>query len=437
MRHLLAALFLALNALSPASPAWKLAWADEFNLPAGAPPDAAKWTLEFKGDGFGNNELEFYTRRPENCRHDGKGNLVLEARKERFQNRGFSSARLHTSGHFSQRYGRIEARLQLPAGGKGIWPAFWMLGDNLGPKGWPACGEIDIMEWLGSAKNEIHGSLHGPGYSGANPVHGEARIEPAGFHVYAVEWEPGQIRWYVDQKLYETRGPADLRGKAWVYDHPFFIILNLAVGGAWPGAPDASTPFPQQMLVDYVRVYTDTALKADESVKAVEAPKAEAFSGPTLQKIPGRVLASHFMNGGEGKAYHDSDAENQGGEYRRAEGVDLQACQDEGGGFNVGWVKKGEWIAYELEAEKAGTYALSARVASESAGGRARLILDGHLLGRDLVIPSTGGWQNWASLDAGTAQVSQGRHILQLQITGEGPSGSAGNFNWIQFKLAE
>ena len=175
----------------------------------------------------------------------------------------YTSARLNTQGHFAQRYGRFEARMKLPLG-KGLWPAFWLLGGDVAATGWPRCGEIDVMENVGEPAT-IYSTLHGPGYSGGHAVSAhralaEGEAVNSGFHVYAVEWSPGRIRFFVDDALVVERTPADLpAGAAWVYDHPFFILLNLAVGGDWPGNPDATTTFPQQMLVDYVRVYDDAA----------------------------------------------------------------------------------------------------------------------------------------------------------------------------------
>jgi len=241
-----------------------LTWSDEFNGRDGSGPDSSKWISESGGSGWGNGELEYYTPRRKNVRQE-KGNLVIEAHKERFTGpdgirRDYTSARLQTEGRFSQRYGRFEARIQIPSG-QGVWPAFWMLGDDFRSVGWPDCGEIDIMENVGSEPATIHGTLNGPGYSGAHPLT-TAYALPRGqftdaFHTFAVEWDPQAIRFYVDGKLYSTKTPADIpKGQRWVYDHPFFIVLNLAVGGNMPGSPDHSTVLPQRMLVDYVRVYS-------------------------------------------------------------------------------------------------------------------------------------------------------------------------------------
>ena len=249
---------------APATPQYRMVWNDEFNGADGSSPDPAKWTFDTGGNGWGNNELETYTTRPQNVQQKG-GNLVITAVKEDFTGvdgnaRHYTSGRIKTQGLFAQSYGRFEARMQLPAG-KGIWPAFWMLGDNVASVGWPQTGEIDILEAIGDPQT-IYSTLHGPGYSGA---HGLSTKYPlplgqainSAFHVYAVEWAPNDIKFFFDDNLIAERTPADVpAGSAWVYDHPFFMILNLAIGGGFPGNPDDTTVFPQQVLVDYVRVYS-------------------------------------------------------------------------------------------------------------------------------------------------------------------------------------
>jgi beta-glucanase (GH16 family) len=245
---------------------YTLVWSDEFNGPDGSAPDSSKWTYDTGGKGWGNNELECYTNRLQNAQIKG-GNLVITAQRENIAcsdgtSSNYTSARLKTQGLFSQAYGRFEARIKIPAG-QGMWPAFWMLGNNISSVGWPKCGEIDIMENIGKEPGKVHGSLHGPSTTAATSDLTSTFSLPAGqnfadnFHLYAVEWEPSVVRFYVDTNLYATfhqsQWPA---GGAWVFDHPFFLILNVAVGGDWPGSPDNTTQFPQQMLVDYVRVYT-------------------------------------------------------------------------------------------------------------------------------------------------------------------------------------
>ena len=261
----------ALCAVTLSTPAfcqeWKLSWSDEFDGGKGSTVDPGKWTFETGGSGFGNEELQFYTNTNANCYLDGEGHLVLVAREELSGSKScwygpceFTSARIITRGKFAQAYGRFEARIKIPRG-QGVWPAFWLLGANCKRKGWPACGEIDVMENIGREPSIVHGTFHGPGYSGAGGI-GASYSHPNGgefcadFYVFAVEWEPNKLAWFVNDKLYETRTPADLpSGTKWVYVHPFFVILNLAIGGKWPGSPNRTSSFPQQMVVDYVRVY--------------------------------------------------------------------------------------------------------------------------------------------------------------------------------------
>ena len=258
------------------STGWNLVWSDEFNGPNGSAVDRSKWVLETGGEGWGNQELEFYTDRSENVSvHDG--NLVIKAIAEKYTGSGgvtrnYTSARLKTFGKFSQTYGRFEARIKVPYG-QGFWPAFWMLGDDIDKVGWPACGEIDIMENIGKEPAITHGSIHGPGYVGGDGIEapytlpGKQRFADD-FHVFAVEWDPDAVSFYVDQDLYVRRTRADLKaGWKWVFDKPFFLILNLAVGGDWPGNPDSTTVFPQSMLVDYVRVYQRSEPPKKESAK--------------------------------------------------------------------------------------------------------------------------------------------------------------------------
>lgn len=247
----------------PLSP-WKLVWRDEFDQPDGAPPDPKKWKFAIGGGGWGNHELEYYTDRPENA-HIEKGNLVITARRESYTGadgvtRQFTSARLKTQGLFAQAYGRFEARIEIPEG-QGMWPAFWLLGQDVAEVGWPKCGEIDVMENIGREPMTVHGSLHGPlAGKKASDLTSSFSLRTNGklaseFHVYAVEWEPQAIRFYIDDILYSAFTPESPGGGPWVFDHPFFMLLNVAVGGRWPGNPDATTKFPQEMLVDYVRVY--------------------------------------------------------------------------------------------------------------------------------------------------------------------------------------
>ena len=231
-------------------------WADEFDGPANTLPDPAKWTYDLgNNNGWGNQELESYTNLVQNVRLDGSGHLVIHVDRN---GSSYTSARIKTQGLFSAKYGRIESRIRLPFG-QGIWPAFWMLGTNITTVGWPQCGEIDVMENVGREPSINHGSVHGPGYSGGNSVSGLYTLSGSrfadDFHVFAIQWAPQSISFSVDGVSYKTVTPSSLpSGASWVFDNPFFLILNVAVGGNFPGSPDGTTQFPQEMIVDYVRV---------------------------------------------------------------------------------------------------------------------------------------------------------------------------------------
>ncbi|MDR2550265.1 MAG: glycoside hydrolase family 16 protein [Desulfobulbus sp.] len=248
----------------------RLVWSDEFDELAGTPPDPAKWECEQGGGGWGNGELEFYTDSTENAAQDGQSCLVITAKAvpetEQHQRTcwygpaRFTSARLLTRGRFAFTYGLVEARIKLPYG-QGLWPAFWMLGENFGEVGWPACGEIDIMENIGREPGTVHGTVHGPGYCGGEGIGtGLALADGAmvrdDFHVFAVDWQPDRIRWYMDNRMFFELSREQIpQGAPWAFDHPFFLLMNVAVGGYWPGNPDETTVFPQTMTIDFVRVY--------------------------------------------------------------------------------------------------------------------------------------------------------------------------------------
>jgi len=252
-------------------------WQDDFDQPAGSGPDPAKWVHDLGASGWGNAELQEYTAARANAlvvddpaASNGKALVIRAEQVARRPDRdggdagprpGFTSARLKTQGKFSVSYGRIEARLKLPRG-QGVWPAFWMLGDAHATAGWPECGEIDIVEVLGHEPHKLYGTVHGPGYSGGQGVTGSVTLPPGpsladGYHVYAIEWAPGRIEWSLDGTVYHRVTPANLpAGARWAFDDAkFFLLVNLAIGGRWPGYPDASTVFPQELRVDWVRVY--------------------------------------------------------------------------------------------------------------------------------------------------------------------------------------
>ena len=250
---------------------WRLVWSDEFNSRAGTAPNPSVWGREV-GDGtangiagWGNSELEYYTDGTDNVATDGQGNLKITAKEADgslmcyYGPCEYTSARLLTKNRFEVAYGRLEARIKVPEGA-GLWPAFWMLGTDIDQVDWPQTGEIDIMEFVGRVPTEVFGTLHGPGYSGGQSYGGTYDLqEPVGdrYHVFSVEWQPDKIVWYIDGIQFFAATPDDpfLQGKQWVFNHPFFILMNVAVGGNFGGTVGEDTVFPQSMAVDYVRLY--------------------------------------------------------------------------------------------------------------------------------------------------------------------------------------
>ncbi len=273
----------------------ELVMQDEFDIDGAPNPDIWGYDIGTGFNGWGNNELQYYTDRPENVTVQN-GMLIITAREESYQGSDYTSARLLTKGKFEQKYGRFETRMRLPSG-KGIWPAFWMLGSNIEEVSdddsstyqWPFCGEIDIMENAGSKPTIVSGALHGPGFSGGTPILKKYDLQnervDTGFHIYGIEWGPDYINFYIDDVLYNQITPDDLpdgpfpdyfedvftdpveyelykeKWNQWVYDQPFYMLLNVAVGGLFDGSPNENTIFPQTMLVDYVRVYKYTSNK--------------------------------------------------------------------------------------------------------------------------------------------------------------------------------
>ncbi|AGS73281.1 ricin-type beta-trefoil lectin domain protein [Streptomyces collinus] len=269
-------------------------FSDSFDGPAGSAVDSSKWTLE-TGDNVNNHERQYYTSGTKNAALDGQGHLVITARKENpagyqcwYGSCQYTSARLNTAGRFDAQYGHVEARMKIPRG-QGMWPAFWMLGT---PVNWPDSGEIDVMENVGFEPSTVHGTIHGPGYSGSGGI-GAGYSLPGGqafadaFHTFAVDWAPDSLTWSVDGTVYQRRTPADLGGRTWVFNKPFFLILNLAVGGYWPGDPDGSTPLPAQLVVDSVSVTTSASATGVPirglAGKCVDVAGADPANGTPVQ----------------------------------------------------------------------------------------------------------------------------------------------------------
>ena len=509
IRGLAFAIIVATGFVTPAYAALSLVWSDEFN---GTSLDPANWTADI-GDGcpdlcgWGNNELEYY--RAQNVTVSG-GNLILTTRQEYYGGRYFTSGKVHTRDKHFFLYGRIEMRAKIPTGG-GMWPAFWMMPQYDVYGGWAASGEIDIMESTNSTTS-VGGTLHfGGEWPDNTSTGGSYSLGGANFaddfHIYAVEWEPDQIRWYVDGMLFSTKtssqwwtntAPGNPRAP---FDQEFYIILNAAIGGDYTGCTNPgciTASLPQEYLVDYVRVYQEssnisptilitspnegdnppvgdvqisaTASDVDGVVTTVEfydgavylgedttSPYTFTWTAPTDGcyaitakaiddggsfgtdtvdvtvgtgcgqapylgspfSFPTKIEAEDFDLGGEGIAYHDSYPGNNGNAYRTSEDVDIQACSDTGGGYNLGWVLEDEWIEYTVDVPVAGEYTIEARVASASTGGTFHLEFNGTDETGDINVPVTGGWQTWTTVSA-TATLDAGTLLMRFVPTLEG-----------------
>ncbi|ACS93545.1 glycoside hydrolase family 16 domain protein [Teredinibacter turnerae T7901] len=324
---LLAGLILSITAQNALAQNWNLIWSDEFNGSI-----SSDWVFETGNGsgGWGNNELEYYRR--ENTTVEN-GMLVITARQENYGGFNYTSSRLKTQGKKSFRYGKIEARISTPSAA-GTWPAFWMLGSNINNVGWPACGEIDVMEHVNDSP-QIHGTLHWQDNNGNYASYGgNTSADVTGFHVYGIEWDENAIRWLVDGNQYhETNIAGGVNGTG-EFHNEFFILLNLAIGGNWPGFNIDNTVFPAQMKVDWVRVYQ----REDN-------------------------------NGGGGGGTKDLPKTIEAETFSAMSGVQTETTSDTGGGENVGWIDNGDWLAYNaITIPATGDYTLEYRVASPGGG---------------------------------------------------------------------
>lgn len=368
--------------------------------------------------GWGNNELQYYTSFSYNS-YTLDGILHIVARDLPISGWDYSSARLRTRNALDFRYGRVEARIKVPKG-QGLWSAFWMLPTASPYGGWASSGEIDVIETINQATS-AHGTIHHGSNWPNNVSTGGAMTGQdfsLAFHTYAAEWTPDRIRWSVDgveyfsvssSTWYSSAAPGNPRAP---FDVPFHLLLNLAVGGNWPGSPNSSTVFPADMQIDWVRVYRI---------------EQQPFTG-VPSAIPGRIEAEDFDSGYPDEAYHDCDAGNNGSAYRTDADVDIQPCSE--GGYNLGWMCQGEWIEYTVDVAHAGTYDLAVRVASNATGGTIRFELDGVDVTGPMAVPATGGWQAWQTI-IGTADLAAGQHVLRL--VNASSSGQEFNVNHFEF----
>jgi beta-glucanase (GH16 family) len=423
-RKMFLPLAIALPAALAHAQGYELVWSDEFD---GTELDTTSWQAQTGTGtayglpaGWGNNELQYYTNFSDNL-SVSDGTLKITARQQNLGGQPYTSARIRTQGMRDFLYGRIEGRMKVPST-SGVWPAFWMLPTNSPYGGWASSGEIDIMESVNTA-NSMHGTIHFGNNWPNNQSNGGSLNNGTDFsndfHVYSIEWEPDQIRWYIDGQQYHSvnsnqwfsnAAPSNVRAP---FDSQFHLLLNVAVGGNWPGNPNGSASYPQTLEVDYVRVYQQN-----------HGPFGD---GPAV--IPGRIEAEDFDNGFNGQSYQDCDATNNGGAYRST-GVDIEAASE--GGFNVGWICEGEWLQYSVDVQTAGTYNVTARVASLNSFGSFHLESDGVEITDSIVFFSSNGWQDW--IDVSTqVELEAGPQVLRF--VNDGDSSTEYNFNALTFDL--
>lgn len=368
---------LELLSLAPASAqTYQQVWADEFNTGI-----SSSWQFETGGGGWGNNEKQYYQAANATVMN---GELRITARRENVGGYPYTSARLKTQGLREFTHGKVEARIKMPLG-QGLWPAFWMLGANIGSVGWPRCGEIDVMEHI-NAENKVYGTVHWDS-NGHAEYGGNTMTTPADFHVYAVEWTPTFIKWFVDGVQYHEINIANGAGGTEEFQRPFFLLLNLAVAGNWPGQTVDESRLPATMAVDYVRVYQ-------------------------LTNNPPPPPPAVFL---------------QAEAYSAMQGVQTEACADAGGGQNVGWIDRGDWLAYNnIRFPTSGQYTIEYRVASLSGGTLSSDLNAGALQLGNVSIPATGGWQSWRTVTQ-TVNVNAGTYNFGIYAQTGG-----WNLNWIR-----
>lgn len=394
---------------------WKLVWSDEFDY--SGQPDATKWSFDTEGNNWdwGNNEAQNYTPASNKNAWVENGQLVIEARKEQFywsgdgETKEYTSARLITQGKGDWLYGKVEVKALLPEG-RGMWPAIWMLPTNSEYGGWPKSGEMDIMENVGYDPNTIHCNIHTESYHhsiGTNKGNSITVSDPhTNWHIYSLEWNPENVSFFCDGNLVFSFDNEHNTYKEWPFDKPFHLLLNVAVGGGWGGTEGIDDNiFPQQMLVEYVRVY-------EEDKTIAQAP----FSGTPIS-VPGTIQCEEFDSGGQGISYADNSADNEGdASFRTDEAVDIETCTDTGGGYNIGYAEAGEWLEYTVDISETGQYDISFRVACEGDGRTLSLSSDGTDIITSLSVPNTTGWQVWDDLTVKGVSLKAGTQILRLTI---------------------
>ena len=457
---------------------WELIWQDEFDYTG--LPDSTKWGYDVGGGGWGNNELQYYTNADLDNASVANGNLTITARREMMENREYTSARLVTRNKGDFLYGRMEARAKIPTG-LGTWPAIWMLPTDWAYGGWPTSGEIDIMEHVGYDPNVVHATIHTDTYnhSKGTQVGNSLTLSDVfdTYHTYAIEWEPGVIRAYIDNLQYATfafdiddvkDGPTHL---AWPFDRDFHFIFNIAVGGSWGGGVQGVDPnaFPTSMVVDYVRVFqkpygeNDTdepstianpivqkttsnslALSWDRaqdnrmvrnyivrvngqvhSAPSVPAVYIDDLMPDTTYSI--QIVAVDFNQNlsfpvtfeASTDGYPSVNERIEAEAYVTQSGAQFQSTTDVGGGENAGWLDVGDYLEYLIDVPTTGNYRLDARVASESASGQLTLLANNQVK-TTLDLPITGGWQTWQTAQSNSFELTAGLNTIRLRVARDG-----------------
>jgi len=359
-----------------------LVWSDEFS--ENGHPDSSKWSYDVGGDGWGNNELQYYTENDLDNARVEDGYLIIETLKETRGSKNYTSARLVTREKGDWLYGRVEVRAKLP-GGRGTWPAIWMLPTDWNYGGWPDSGEIDIMEHVGYDMNRIHGTVHTKSFNHTLGTQVGKNIVASGvnqqFHTYSLEWRPERVDIFVDDTHYFSFANDHTGFASWPFDKRFHLLLNIAVGGNWGGVEGVDDSiFPQRMVVDYVRVYAFDDLNAG-----------------FVHKVPGSLAAA---------------------QYTEASGVSVETSSDVGAGLNLGWIKGGDQVSYTVDVQQSGSYELKLRYASPTGATAIQVLANNQEKLRAANLTSTGGWQNWTTASLGQVNLEAGRQTLTVKFLG-------------------
>lgn len=385
-----------------AAQSWNQIWFDDFTV-AGL-PSVAKWGREYGAGGWGNNEWQNYTGRSENARVESTngGNLIIEARRDWYQNIEYSSARLLSMASWT--YGKFEIRAKLPWG-RGTWPAIWMLpvSQVYGSKYWPDNGEIDIMEHVGYDPNRVTSAVHVNLYNGANgqtPGNNTVLADVFNtYNTYALEWRPHEVRTTVNGQvlfIWPREGGAWNR---WPFNQPFAFRLNIAVGGNWGGAQGVDpSVFPTSMKIDHVRVFQMSSTP---------------YTGEAIF-LPGKVQAENFDNGGEGFGFHDFDTANNGGSTYRSSSVDIATGGTPDGTPYIGWIEQDEWWTYSVRISREAFGTLSFNVASPYSGKTFEVHLDDKILASNVAVPNTGSWSTFTNVNIQNVQLPPGYHKIRI-----------------------